>query len=237
MQTEVLTIFRDRSSYRETITVPRKCPHCNETMGPIPKVASSNAKSSSSNEKVLAVLMQCSLCSKYYALEYSPIFENRGSGLAKGRVFTKYKIKDYNYRPNIIISFPPNIEKVSDKYVEIYREAATAESIGLMQIAGVGYRKAAEFLIKDYTIKNNREKEEAIKKAQLGQVISNYLNDFPQVQNLSTGVAWIGNDETHYVRRHTEKDINDMKDFLNAAALFISADYSAKNAEAFTESD
>lgn len=53
------------------------------------------------------------------------------------------------------------------------------------QIAGVGYRKALEFLIKDYAISKNSEDEDKIKKMLLGKTIENYLNDFPKLQRLA----------------------------------------------------
>ena len=105
------------------------------------------------------------------------------------------------------------------------------------QIAGVGYRKAAEFLIKDYVISKNPSDEEHIKSIMLGQVIAEYLNDFPKIQALAKSVSWIGNDETHYVRRHDDKDIQDLKKFILSAAQFIAADYDADEALAFTSSD
>lgn len=101
------------------------------------------------------------------------------------------------------------------------------------QIAGVGYRKSLEFLIKDYAIRNQPEDSESIKRKMLGPVISEYLTDFPKLRNLAKAATWIGNDETHYVRRHDDKDIRNMKQFIKAAAQFIAADYDADLAEEF----
>lgn len=46
--------------------------------------------------------------------------------------------------------------------------------MNLNEIARIGYRKALEFLIKDYCIDKNKE-EEKIKKEPLSQVIINYI--------------------------------------------------------------
>ena len=46
-------------------------------------------------------------------------------------------------------SFTPAIENVSPKFVMIFNEALTAESNGLYEVCGCGYRRALEFLIKD----------------------------------------------------------------------------------------
>ncbi|HUK56130.1 MAG TPA: hypothetical protein VLY20_05685, partial [Nitrospiria bacterium] len=45
--------------------------------------------------------------------------------------------------------FPESVEKLSPKFCEIYNEAAWAESLKLLNVAGPGYRKALEFLVKD----------------------------------------------------------------------------------------
>ena len=34
--------------------------------------------------------------------------------------------------------------------------------------------------------------------------------------------AWLGNDQTHYVQRFEDKDINDMKNFIKASVYWIS---------------
>ena len=59
----------------------------------------------------------------------------------------------------------------------IYNQALTAEKYKLDEIAGVGYGKALEFLIKDYVKSNHSGKEAVIEKQSLGDVINNYLRD------------------------------------------------------------
>lgn len=45
---------------------------------------------------------------------------------------------------------PQEVEAVSPQFATIFSQASKAEAYGLDAIAGVGYRKALEFLIKDY---------------------------------------------------------------------------------------
>ena len=75
---------------------------------------------------------------------------------------------------------------------------------------GIGLRKALEFLIKDYAIKQQPEKSEDIKKTPLGNVIKQYIDD-TQVQRLAARATWLGNDETHYVRKWDDKDITHLR--------------------------
>ena len=207
---------------------PEHCPHCGKSISPERIHVSDSEDNYSSGNARFVVTFRCSrsTCKKYFAIEY--IFES---------LYAPCSIAEYSYRPPIKVKLPENIEKVSPVFVEIYSQATIAEREALDQIAGVGYRKAAEFLIKDYAIAKNKDDEGKIKTIMLGQVIATYLNDFPKIQALAKSVAWIGNDETHYVRRHDGKDIDDLKKFILSAAQFIAADYDADEALLFTSSD
>lgn len=210
------------------IEYPEYCPHCGKSISPERIHVSGSEDSYSSGNARFVVTFRCSrsTCKKYFAVEYIFTSTSELCSIAK-----------YSYRPLIKVKLPENIEKVSSVFVEIYSQATVAESEALDQIAGVGYRKAAEFLIKDYVISKNPSDEEHIKSIMLGQVIAEYLGDFPKIQALAKSVSWIGNDETHYVRRHDDKDIQDLKRFILSAAQFIAADYDADEALAFTSSD
>ena len=207
---------------------PEYCPHCGKSISPEKIHISDSEDSYSSGDARFVVTFRCSrsACKKYFAVEYIFTSTSELCSIAK-----------YSYRPPIKVKLPENIEKVSPVFVEIYSQATVAESEALNQIAGVGYRKAAEFLIKDYVISKNPSDEEHIKSIMLGQVIAEYLSDFPKIQALAKSVSWIGNDETHYVRRHNDKDIQDLKRFILSAAQFIAANYDADEALAFTSSD
>lgn len=96
--------------------------------------------------------------------------------------------------------FSNTITEISPSFDKIYNEAYKAEQQDLEEICGVGYRKALEFLIKDYLISKGEENEETIKNAPLGQCIQNYVND-DRIKKVAKRAAWLGNDETHYVRK------------------------------------
>ncbi|MFK4914581.1 DUF4145 domain-containing protein [Lactococcus petauri] len=199
------------------LKMPTQCIHCHKEVGFIVESTSTYDREV---DKTLAVTFQCPSCNRYSVFEYFIL--NKRDHLAK--------LINYSYTKKIDVELPKNISKVSDEFVNIYEQAATAEAYNLINICGVAYRKAAEFLIKDYVITKNQKDEEKIKNMMLGNVISTYLNDFPKIQNLAKATAWIGNDETHYVRKHNDKDLQDLKAFLLATATFIAADYDADQA-------
>lgn len=86
--------------------------------------------------------------------------------------------------------------------------------------AGLGYRKALEFLIKDFAIHKQPDEEEAIKNKPLMQCIKNYISD-DRIITLAERSAWIGNDEAHYIRKQEDRDVSDMKNFIQAIVYFI----------------
>ena len=64
----------------------------------------------------------------------------------------------------------------------------------------------------------------------LSACINTYI-DQVKIKNLATKTVWIGNDETHYVRKHTDRDIEDLKRFIQATVYYISMELVSDDAE------
>lgn len=116
--------------------------------------------------------------------------------------------------------FSETISKISSSFVVIYNEAFVAEQQYLMEICGVGYRKALEFLIKDYAIKNHPEDQTAIEKKLLGPCIEDYV-DNTKIKSVAKRAAWLGNDETHYIRKWEGKNLDDLKRLIDLTTHWI----------------
>jgi hypothetical protein len=154
-----------------------------------------------------------------------------------GRFFISYYYGSGNgYDYMFYKSVPSNLEKVSvdkeiqdisEKYEEIYNQALKAEHYELTEIAGMGYRKALEFLIKDYLINFKGKEPAEISHKMLGNCIKNEIEN-PQIQELAEKTAWIGNDETHYDRRHNDKNIEDLKKLLSLTLHWITYEIQTK---------
>ncbi len=127
-------------------------------------------------------------------------------------------------------TFDQSINKLSPQFIKIYNQALAAETSGLDEIAGLGYRKSLEFLIKDFAIKRNPDDSEKIKVLQLSPCINTYI-DSPNIKTLAIKSTWIGNDEAHYIRKQENRDINDMKRFISATVYFISMILITEDAE------
>src|SRR5699024_2819467 len=108
----------------------------------------------------------------------------------------------------------------------IYNEAFHAEQTGLSLISGIGYRKALEFLVKDYLIYLEPDDESKILEKQLTPCIN--MLDNHNIKEIARRASWLGNDEAHYMRKWEDKDINDLKKLIELTVYFISMDISAK---------
>lgn len=136
-----------------------------------------------------------------------------------GRSFVFVGVKP---RKPVERDFSEIITSISQQFVVIYRESHIAEQLNLSQICGVGYRKALEYLIKDYAINkaNDNVQVKEIKTKFLGDVIKNYIDE-NNIQASAERATWLGNDETHYVRKWIDKDINDLKNLIELTIRWI----------------
>lgn len=231
MQKLVLVHYLEGQKFHSIyIDIDEYCPHCKKSMSPIIIYAVTSKIVVKNSSNTVGLFLQCSRksCNKYYSLEI-PCRTDNWSNLEN----TNSKPIPYTYSPHLENTLPPNLNEAFPDFKKIYDQSLEAESMGLDEIAGVGYRKAVEFLIKEYVIKQHPENKEKVESKFLGNVIKNDLTDIPKVQSLAQAAVWIGNDETHFTRIHEDKDLRDMKSFLEAAALFISANLKADEAETF----
>jgi hypothetical protein len=126
--------------------------------------------------------------------------------------------------------FRATIKEVSTSFCNIYNEALEAETRRLTQICGAGYRKALEFLIKDYLIIAKKEPKETISKVKLGECINKYIQN-EHIKKCASRAAWLGNDETHYYRKWENKDLQDLKTLIQLTVNFIDSDLLASKYE------
>ncbi|GAA0434326.1 hypothetical protein GCM10008934_24710 [Virgibacillus salarius] len=123
--------------------------------------------------------------------------------------------------------FNKEIVKVSPNFISIYNQSYFAEQSKLELIAGIGYRKALEFLVKDYLIFLNPHQEEEILNKFLGKCIE--MVDNEKIKEISRRASWLGNDEAHYIRKWENKDVNDLKKLIEVTVYFISMDISTRS--------
>jgi hypothetical protein len=124
-------------------------------------------------------------------------------------------------------TFSETISGLSPTFVSIFAEAAEAKHLGLKQIAGPGYRKAFEFLIRDYAKSLARTKEKEIESKFSGAVVKEFIPD-ARIQGVATRCLWLGNDETHYLRKWTDLDVGDLVTLINLTTHWIEIEQLSK---------
>lgn len=122
---------------------------------------------------------------------------------------------------------PDGIGDISPNFVKIYSQATEAEKLGLDELDGIGYRKALEFLIKDYLCSKFPQESDNIKSKFLGPCIKEYVED-QNIKVCAERAVWLANDETHYERRWHDKDKNDLNLLLQLTLHWISNDLLTK---------
>ena len=118
------------------------------------------------------------------------------------------------------INFSNVIQQVSPQFCQICSEARAAEKGHLASICGIGYGKALEFLIKDYAKRENPGREREIESSKLSDCIRTYIGDELR-KECAQLATWLRNDETHYVRKHPSKDVNDLKRLIDFTVKLI----------------
>lgn len=180
--------------------IPDVCPSCHSNIHPKYVAAADLA-----DRSLIQAIFRCTRqkCQELFIGTY------RSSGkLQGGRArFALQKITPITPRDEL---FPEIIQEISPTFVAIYNQALSAESANLGQLVGIGLRKSLEFLIKDYAISQNPDQTETIQKSLLGKCINNFLDD-SNIKECAKRAAWLGNDETHYIRKWDDKDIHDLK--------------------------
>lgn len=207
--------------YREVV----ECPACHYAIEPKPLgafyVAAEDATQYAAYRLNLFCL--CKHCRQIFMSEFRGCDRNVSTGHL---VFSDPEYSIPATPRNSAI--PEEIKEMSPNFAETYMQSETAESQQLFQICGVGYRKALEYLVKDYLCHKYPDSTDAICAELLGASLRRI--DDPRIKTLAERSTWIGNDETHYVRKHEDLSINDMKRFIKALLIYIESELAFEEA-------
>ena len=141
----------------------------------------------------------------------------------------KFEAKPYTTPFKISISNESRLIDISDTFLEVYKQSLMAEHYGLHHLVGMGLRKALEYLLQDYLsiiIPNDIEK---IKNSTLSQNIKLIPNE--NLRSLATASNWLGNDHVHTSIKWPDKDISDLKAFIDALTYLLLTELSILSAK------
>lgn len=213
-------------SYKISVNEPEECPCCKHSLKP--SVLYKDLIANNNSELSLYAMYLCTHCYTPFICKFSNLIKSPNSS------------SDYTYFSSTLALIEPNIfqatnfnnciVELSPDFVTIYNQSSEAEHLNLDQIAGIGYRKALEFLIKDFLIKHENKDEKKVKSTALGSCIDTMI-DNPQLKLVASRATWLGNDQTHYEQKYFDKDISDLKRLIELSVHWISMIYLTEETE------
>lgn len=210
------------------------CPHCQKDISPKYEFGVFHYSSKSDlRQNILEnghvdCLFECPSCHESILVRYEIAYSISHYDTFEWRPFKLDKISPV---PTMKFPFDNSVSKVSPRFEKIYTQTIQAKAEGKNELVGIGYRKSIEFLLKDYLISQNPDQEDKISKMQLSDCINKLDNQ--KIQNLAKVTVWLGNDETHYVRKHEDMGIPELEKFLNTLVSYLAFEIAASDASAF----
>lgn len=190
---------------------PSLCPFCKRVFSPI-AIGETEGVIFTDKTKTTFLIFQCQHCKKIGVGEYEhidtasygrPIYQPIGSDY----FFPKETFAPKDFDKAVKDNFP--------EFVSAYHQAEKAQQIGCEDLAGMGYRKAAEILIKDFAILSNPHADNKIQKLGVSDVINQFFSFDRDFWKMAQGVWTLGNDYSHYKKKYEDKDISFLKKVLD----------------------
>ncbi len=160
----------------------------------------------------VACVHYCPHCHKLFMTEHMMCLQSNDYYREKSHAVYPYSSPD--------IDIPEEISKVSAEFGHLYKQAYMAKNCGMQDLFGMALRKAFEYLIKDYALFLNPDKEDEIAKKLLVNCINDYVEN-DKIKSLCTSCRLIGNNETHWRNENSAEDVEFMEKVLLAVIRFI----------------
>lgn len=198
---------------------PNICPHCHVTNNPDHVWGGATRDTDNADAHISVWRCANARCSKFMVALYKihsgrPKLIRFLNGLPKGPDWPK---------PIVELKNGNSVTPADSNFIKTYLQSLVAENYGLDEIAGMGYRKAIEYLVKDWAIQANPGEKDAIEKSWLGAVITNYYKgDLKEILERAT---WLGNDQAHYNKLFEEYDLDVLKELIELNMVELDREY------------
>jgi hypothetical protein len=202
---------------------PNICPHCHVVNEP-----QELFKHFDNQVNKLISVWRCNYnqCRKVFAVshkegDHSYTIERNLNGLPKGPIWPEpiLNLKDGR-------TIGTETEEDS-KFIKTYLQSLEAESNGHDEIAGMGYRKAIEYLVKDWAIQTNLTEKDKILKLWLSAIIKEYFKG--DLKDILERATWLGNDQTHYNKLFEEYNIAHLKELIDLIMVELDRDFKKRH--------
>lgn len=231
MPNGIRVYFEDNGIYGSSKTMlpvilPAECPCCGHIFATdlAPIIALNNIKDDKQTDCKVISIYRCTNCNEFFVvhsknhckcglLHHFGLYDEDNCSVENIHIYPFDMLKT---------EFETDIMILSPDFVKIY-QAELAEKQSLSSICGMGYRKALEFLIRDYCIHFHPDKTMEIDSKPLAIKISDYVAD-TDIKCLAEGAVWLENDPDNM--------IDDIKLFINVAVVKIHAELVAESVKA-----
>lgn len=209
------------------IEEPNICPHCHVVNEP--DIVSVEHTHSLDDDRQMITLWRCThrKCGRTFPVLYEHVggskfeFVRFLDGLPKG---PDWPLPILNLKSGKIQDIQ---EEKRTRFIDTYLQSLTAEFGGLDEIAGMGYRKAIEYLVKDWAIQSNPGDKEQINKLWLGKVIDDYYDG--ELKGILERATWLGNDQAHYNKLFEEYDLDVLKELIDLVMVELDRQFKMKH--------
>lgn len=217
-------IFNSKYPYK--INEVSKCPICKCHIIPTLLEAYSRIKTSQNTTEIFAIYL-CPHCENIFLATYHSHLNNASILTSEFETATLVSLSPEPFSEQ---EFDIEIKGLSPQFIKIYNQALASENMKLDYICGIAFRKSLEFLLKDFCIHVCPADSEKIKIMPLSKCINDYIDD-PRIKGLAEKCTWLGNDEAHYIKKHNDRDLSDLKKFIKALISYIAMVLTAEDSE------
>lgn len=206
-------VFSDRFSFN--YEQPSICPHCGYSIDA--KLIDKTYYDFDGNLLLLSKC-RCTNCEK--SIFFADLYDSEQSDIAKNVAL--FPSREFERFEN------ERLMAISPRFVDMYNQAKQAEFHKSFELAAIGYRSALEILVKDFAIKELGKDEQEVANKKLFSAIGEYLQ-LDQLVATADVVRVLGNDFTHYKRKHPEFDFELLKDYMDIFISQIDVMYKVKH--------
>ncbi len=202
---------------------PNICPHCHIANEPAILFKHHDTKVN----KLISV-WRCNFnkCNKIFVVSHKKdeatyIIERTLNGLPKGPIWPEPIL---NLKDGKTIETSKVLES---KFIKTYLQSLESEANGHDEISGMGYRKAIEYLVKDWAIQTHPTEKEKILGKWLSAVIQDYFTG--DLKDILERATWLGNDQTHYNKLFDEYNISHLKELISLIMVELDREFKKRH--------
>lgn len=196
---------------RVDLEIPGQCPFCARFITPTLRDTNYFLSDDRYKSSMMAY-WSCNGCAQVFAVRYNLV----------GTWIDVMKCNIDSLCPPLLslTAVDERIQQVSSRFVDLLRQAETAKANGLTDIAGMGFRKALECLLKDALVFLGRKTHDEVCRMSLANAVASF-SDNPRLKKASDNARVLGNEYTHYETRYEGYDLDTLQKLISVALHWL----------------